>query len=52
MQPYAVAPGVVYADGRAYGRQSDNGCSMDLTDAAIVIGEILYVDGGAPFGHW
>jgi NAD(P)-dependent dehydrogenase (short-subunit alcohol dehydrogenase family) len=25
---------------------------MYLTDAATVTGQILYVDGGAHFGHW
>jgi hypothetical protein len=25
---------------------------MYLTDAATVTGQIVYVDGGAHFGHW
>ena len=64
----AVAPGVVYTPlhqdtpkevmesqspmGRPSTVKDITNAVMYLTDAATVTGQILYVDGGAHFGHW
>ena len=64
----AVAPGAVYTPlhrdtpkdvmeslspmGRPSTAQDIADAVMYLTDAATVTGDILYVDGGAHFGHW
>jgi len=64
----AVAPGAVYTPlhrntpkdvmeglspmGRPSTVQDIADAVMYLTDAATVTGHILYVDGGAHFGHW
>ncbi len=64
----AVAPGVVYTPmhretpkdvmeslspmGRPSTVKDITDAVMYLTDAGTVTGEILYVDGGAHFGHW
>jgi NAD(P)-dependent dehydrogenase (short-subunit alcohol dehydrogenase family) len=64
----AVAPGVVYTPmhrdapnevleslspmGRPSTVKDVTDAVMYLTDAGTVTGEILYVDGGAHFGHW
>ncbi len=64
----AVAPGVVYTPmhqqtpqavmeslspmGRPSTVKDITDAVLYLTDAATVTGHILYVDGGAHFGHW